>query len=82
MPVSRDEHVLLKAVHDDISMRYYLQDDNTTGSDSLTCADRQLMLLPERIAAYGDVVFRSALSKAVRNAVRVLFFAQILQYTC
>jgi len=76
MPVFNDRHVVVKAVHNDISMFYFLHDDSPTGSDVSKYGDGHLMLLPERVAVYGDKVYRSALSEAVKNVVRHMFYSR------
>lgn len=76
MPAYKDKQVPVKAFHDDIGIFYSLQDDSSAGSDDLKSCDFHLMLLPEKVAAYGDASFRSALSKAAKYGVRTLLYSK------
>ncbi|CAN6460810.1 unnamed protein product [Victoria cruziana] len=72
--VSKNEQILLQAVHDDIRVSYNIKKDDAH-SEEWTCHDSQreyphLELPPERVAIYGDKDWRFAMSSAVENALR------------
>ncbi|XP_010941139.1 protein arginine N-methyltransferase 7 isoform X1 [Elaeis guineensis] len=71
MPVLKDKHVLFKAVHNDTSVSYYLKFDDRSAYNDFNSADCLIALLPERIALYGDKDWRSALIRAIKNALHV-----------
>ncbi|KAM0942475.1 putative methyltransferase [Dioscorea sansibarensis] len=93
--VCKDEHVLFQAFHDDTRVSYSLKVDGQTNFNPYKVEHFNLMLLPERIAAYGDREWRMAVLTAVKSAVRTLYKMLIvcnmidacslyigLEYTC
>ncbi|OMO52452.1 O-methyltransferase, family 3 [Corchorus olitorius] len=73
MPVSKEEEVLLQATHTETSVSYNLivqvpQTDRRQHDHRI--GDLQLLLSPERIAAYGDSEWRLSMLAAVRNALQ------------
>lgn len=76
IPISKGEVVHLHAVHNDTSISYNLHAQiprTEVVTNSLKGGDSQLMLLPERIALYGDTEWRSAMLAAIGNAVSLPF---------
>ncbi|XP_039134647.1 protein arginine N-methyltransferase 7 isoform X1 [Dioscorea cayenensis subsp. rotundata] len=67
--VCKDEHVLLQAFHDDTSVSYSLKVDGQTNFNPYKAEDFNLMLLPERIATYGNKEWRMAVLTAVKSAL-------------
>lgn len=72
MPLSRDEQVSLEALHSETSVSYNLRTANPRleVDPRLYNSGHHLILLPERIAIYGDREWRIAMLKAARSAVR------------
>ncbi|KAK9148207.1 hypothetical protein Scep_006964 [Stephania cephalantha] len=67
--VARDEQVLLRAVHDEMSISYRLTDKNLLSKPKYhNFCGSQLLLSPERIAVYGDTNWRLSFSTALQNA--------------
>ncbi|KAG1359314.1 Protein arginine N-methyltransferase 7 [Cocos nucifera] len=71
MPVTKDKHVLFKAVHNDASVSYCLKFDDQSAYNDFNSENCLITLLPERIALYGDKDWRSALIRAIKNALHV-----------
>ncbi|KAF3780646.1 arginine N-methyltransferase 7 protein [Nymphaea thermarum] len=72
--VSKNEQILLEAVHDDIRVSYNVKKYDAC-EEEWTCHGSQdeyphLELPPERVAIYGDKEWRFAMSSAVQNAGR------------
>lgn len=72
MPVSRGEQVSLEALYSETSVSYNLRNANKRleVDPRLYNSGHHLILLPERIAIYGDREWRNAMLKAARSAVR------------
>ncbi|XXG75868.1 hypothetical protein AAC387_Pa08g0347 [Persea americana] len=71
MPLSRDEQVSLEALHSETSVSYNLRTANPRleVDPRLYNSGHHLILLPERIAIYGDREWRIAMLKAARSAL-------------
>lgn len=81
IPVSKDKHVLFKAVHNDTSISYCLKFDDQSAYNDFNSANCLIMLLPEKIALYGDKDWRLALIRTIKNAVRICFHLWRLLYS-
>ncbi|KAK9143042.1 hypothetical protein Syun_012442 [Stephania yunnanensis] len=69
--VARDEQVLLRAVHDEMSISYRLTDKSLLSKPKYhNFCGSQLLLSPERIAVYGDTNWRLSFSTALQNALQ------------
>ena len=64
----KDQTLSLRASHNLTSISYQLLNPNDEACNGSLKADN-LTLLPERIALYGDIYWRSALITAIKNAV-------------
>lgn len=76
LPIFRDEEVHLNAVHTETSITYDFKTscDDTKGKNiDLHTRDCQIVLLPERIALYGDRGWRDLMLNAVQKAVRFFY---------
>ncbi|VAH99846.1 unnamed protein product [Triticum turgidum subsp. durum] len=67
-PVMKDQTLSLRASHNLTSISYQLLNPNDEACNGNLKADH-LTLLPERIALYGDIYWRSALITAIKNAL-------------
>ncbi|KAF7105648.1 hypothetical protein CFC21_106429 [Triticum aestivum] len=67
-PVMKDQTLSLRASHNLTSISYQLLNPNDEACNGNLKADH-LTLLPERIALYGDICWRSALITAIKNAL-------------
>ncbi|XP_037423854.1 protein arginine N-methyltransferase 7-like [Triticum dicoccoides] len=67
-PVMKDQTLSLRASHNLTSISYQLLNPNDETCNGNLKADH-LTLLPERIALYGDIYWRSALITAIKNAL-------------
>ncbi|XP_060972231.1 protein arginine N-methyltransferase 1.6 isoform X3 [Cannabis sativa] len=72
IPVSNDEEVHLQAVHDETSISYnlYKQSQTEIKMHDIKGVDSLLLLSPERIAIYGNDVWRRIMLTAIRNALK------------
>ncbi|VAI68416.1 unnamed protein product [Triticum turgidum subsp. durum] len=67
-PVMKDQTLSLRASHNLTSISYQLLNPNDEACNGNLKADH-LTLLPERIALYGDICWRSALITAIKSAL-------------
>ncbi|EMS53458.1 hypothetical protein TRIUR3_03298 [Triticum urartu] len=67
-PVMKDQTLSLRASHNLTSISYQLLNPNDEACNGSLKADN-LTLLPERIALYGDIYWRSALITAIKNVL-------------
>ncbi|CAN0842233.1 Protein arginine N-methyltransferase 1.6 [Linum grandiflorum] len=68
--VSKGNELIVHAFHDETSVSYNVASEgNDVSQYDSAAGDFHLLLPPERIAIHGDIKWRSAMSKAVRNAL-------------
>ncbi|KAG9452233.1 hypothetical protein H6P81_005137 [Aristolochia fimbriata] len=70
MPVLKDVHVFLQAVHSDISISYTLQNAKLSKELADKLPEGSLILPPERTAIYGNKEWRNLMLTAARNALK------------
>ncbi|XP_068634284.1 protein arginine N-methyltransferase 7 [Aristolochia californica] len=70
MPVFKDEHVFLQAVHSDTDISYKLRNAKLSRELVHELPEGSLILPPERTAIYGNKEWRSMMLTAARNALK------------
>lgn len=78
LPIFRDKEVQLRAVHTETSISYEFKtscDETKAANIDLHTRDSQIVLLPERIALYGDGGWRDLMLNAIQKAVRLFCFS-------
>lgn len=68
--MSKNSQLSIKAIHDDISMSYYFNNNRQEKDLHMNkLCDHDLVLSPERIAIYGDREWRASMLKATSTVV-------------
>lgn len=69
MSISKGEKVHLHAAHTCTNILYNLNKTQSLTHSPLSTGDLHLTLPPERVAIYGDSIYRQSMFEATRNAV-------------
>ncbi|CAH8316683.1 unnamed protein product [Eruca vesicaria subsp. sativa] len=76
--ISKGENVHLHAAHTCTNILYNLKKTHEMTHSSFSTGDLQLTLPPERVAIYGDNIYRQSIFEATRNALQGKSHAQCL----
>ncbi|RID79113.1 hypothetical protein BRARA_A01881 [Brassica rapa] len=76
--ISKGEKVHLHAAHTCTNILYNLKKAHEITHSSFSTGELQLTLPPERVAIYGDSIYRQSIFEATRNALQGLSGAQCL----